>query len=116
MKTSSAKAKGRKLCRLVADKILARFPLLHPDDVKVTSSGVTGEDLSLSPLARQKFPFAIECKNQEKLNIWAALAQAESNSRNHTPLLIFSRNRSKTYCVIEIDDFMALFNETVQPG
>lgn len=115
MKTSSAKAKGRKLCRLVADKILARFPLLHPDDVKITSSGATGEDLSLSPLARQKFPFSIECKNQEKINIWASLEQAEKNANGHTPLLIFSRNRSKTYCVLEIDDFMSLFTDDLQP-
>lgn len=114
MKTSSAKAKGRKLCKAVADKILGKFPSLQSDDVRVTSSGATGEDLSLSPLARLKFPFSIECKNQEKINIWAAIEQAQSNCGTHTPLLIFSRNRSKTYCVIEIDDFMALFNETVQ--
>jgi len=108
VRTSSAKAKGRRLCQSVVDLLLAAFDTLQPDDLIVTSSGATGEDIRLSPLARQKFPFSVECKNQEKLNIWEALKQAESNCGKFTPLLIFSRNRSKTYAVVELSEFIKL--------
>ena len=39
--------------------------------------GDSGEDILLSPAARKLFPFSVECKNQEKLNIWSSLEQAE---------------------------------------
>ena len=73
--------------------------------------GVSGEDLQLSPAARKLIPFAIECKNQEKLNVWDSLKQAEENSGDYSPVLIFKRNRSKTYAVINIEKFIELINE-----
>lgn len=109
MKTSSAKAKGRRLCVGVVERLLLAFPQLQQDDLKVTSSGATGEDICMSPLARQNFPFSIECKNQESLNIWKALEQAQNNCGAHTPLLVFSRNRSKVYCAMELDALIGLF-------
>jgi hypothetical protein len=108
MRASSAKAKGRRLAQKLRDKILSSFLVLQEDDVRVTPSGVTGEDLLLSPLARQYVPFSIECKNVEKLNIWAALKQAESEARKFPALLIFSRNRSKTYACMDVDVLLGL--------
>ena len=70
--------------------------------------GASGEDILLSPAARKLFPFSVECKVQEKLNIWSSLEQAENNSGSHTPLLIFKRNRTKTYAVLELKDFIRL--------
>ena len=46
------------------------------------------------------------------MNIWGALEQAEDNSGNHTPLVIFKRNRSKTYAVLEFDKLLELLNES----
>ena len=111
MKTSSAKAKGRRLQQKVRDLLLETFTELEPDDIRSTSMGVSGEDLQLSPAARKLIPFAIECKNQEKLNVWDSLKQAEENSGDYDPVLIFKRNRSKTYAVINIEKFIELINE-----
>ena len=111
MKTSSAKAKGRRLQQKVRDLLLETFTELEPDDIWSTSMGVSGEDLQLSPAARKLIPFAIECKNQEKLNVWDSLKQAEENSGDYDPVLIFKRNRSKTYAVINIEKFIELINE-----
>ena len=111
MKTSSAKAKGRRLQQKVRDLLLETFTELQPDDIRSTSMGVSGEDLQLSPAARKLIPFAIECKNQEKLNVWDSLKQAEENSGDYDPVLIFKRNRSKTYAVINIEKFIELINE-----
>ena len=108
MKTRSAKNKGKRLQNDVRDLILETFKELEPDDVRSTTMGDSGEDILLSPAARKLFPFSVECKNQEKLNIWSSLEQAEENAQSHTPVLIFKRNRSKTYAVLEIKDFIDL--------
>ena len=111
MKTRSAKNKGKRLQNDVRDLILETFKELEPDDVRSTTMGDSGEDILLSPAARKLFPFSVECKNQEKLNIWSSLEQAETNAGKHMPLLIFKRNRSKTYAVINIEKFIELINE-----
>ena len=108
MRPSSAKQKGRLLQQKVRDTILENFDHLEPDDVRSTSMGAGGEDVLLSPAARKVFPFSVECKNQEALSIWASLKQAEANCGKHTPLLIFKRNRSKTYACLEFKDLMEL--------
>ena len=112
MKPQSAKAKGRNLQKNVRDLILEKFNQLEEDDVRSTSMGASGEDLLLSPAARKLFPFSVECKNQESLNIWSAIEQAENNSGNHIPLVIFKRNRTKTYAVLEFDKLLKLLDES----
>ena len=112
MKPRSAKNKGKRLQNKIRDLILEKFDSLEPDDVRSITMGDSGEDILLSPAARRVFPFSVECKNQEKLNIWGALEQAEENSGNHTPLVIFKRNRTKTYAVLEFDKLLELLNES----
>ena len=111
MKPRSAKNKGKRLQNKVRDLILEKFNQLEPDDVRSITMGDSGEDILLSPAARRLFPFSVECKNEEKLNIWSSLEQAETNSGKHVPLLIFKRNRTKTYAVLEFDKLLELLNE-----
>ena len=111
MKTRSAKSKGRRLQNQIKELLLESFKELEPDDVRSAIMGETGEDIKLSPAARRQIPYSFECKNQEKLNIWESLNQAEENSGDYPPVLIFKRNRSKTYAVLEIDDFIDIINE-----
>ena len=111
MKPRSAKNKGKRLQNKVRDLILEKFDILEPDDVRSITMGESGEDILLSPAARRVFPFSVECKSQEKLSIWSSLEQAEGNSGEHAPLLIFKRNRSKTYAVLEFDELLKLLNE-----
>ena len=109
MKTSSAKAKGRRFAQEIKD-LLIKYAVtrIEDEDIVVTSSGDTGEDLKLSPRARSVYPVSIECKNQEKLNIWESLKQAESNAGIYTPVLFFRRNRSKQYAVVEAETLIRL--------
>ena len=111
MKTRSAKSKGRRLQNQVKELLLEAFTELEPDDIRTAIMGETGEDIKLSPAARREIPFSFECKNQEKINIWESLNQGEENSGDYPPVLIFKRNRSKTYAVLEIDDFIDIINE-----
>jgi len=112
MKTHSGKTKCRRLQNTVRDVLLEHFSEeLEPDDIRTAIMGETGEDIKLSPAARKLIPYSFECKNQEKLNIWSSLEQAEENSGDYPPVLIFKRNRSKTYVVIEIDEFLKLIHD-----
>lgn len=112
MNTASAKNKGRRLQKEIVQKILNQFPDLTERDISSRSMGASGEDVLLSAAAIKKFPFSVEAKNQESLQIWKALLQAEENANNLTPLLVFSRNRSKTYCCLEFDKFLNIISET----
>ena len=107
MKTKSAKAKGRRLQNEVRDKLISKFPKLR-EDITSQIMGMRGEDIVLSPAAKQEIPYSFECKNTEKVNIWQALEQAISNCGSRKPVLVIKRNRSKTYAIIELDDFIEI--------
>ncbi len=106
MRPESCKAKGRRLQQLVVADLLEMFPHLTPDDVRSTSMGAGGEDVQLSSQARRSIPFSIECKNQEKLNVWNAMDQAQANApEGSTPIVIMKKNNSKPQVVISWEAF-----------
>jgi len=108
MKPQSCKAKGRRLQQEVRDAVLETFRELEPDDVRSTSMGASGEDLLLSPAARRLFPFSVECKNVERLNVMKAYQQAVENSGEHIPLLVHTKNRKPTLCTLEFSALLEL--------
>jgi hypothetical protein len=112
MNPSSAKAKGRRFQQWVRD-MLIEHRSIHPEDIESRSMGAGGEDLIMARDARNKFPFSIECKNQEKLNIWEAYAQACANSGNHTPILFIKKNNKKPLVVIDAEWFIKNFNQSI---
>lgn len=113
MKTSSCKAKGRRLVQQIKQKLLETFPELQDDDIVLRGTSTPGEDLVLSPRARSLFPFSVEAKNTEKLNIWAAIKQSKQNSGNYKPAVVFSRNHEEAYIVVKLDDFLAQKNAKI---
>ena len=76
--------------------------------------GMSGEDIVLSPAAKKLIRYSFECKNQERLNLWSSIEQAESNKGKRQPVLVFKRNRSKTYAVIEFGHFIELINKNIK--
>ena len=111
MKSRSAKNKGKRLQNSIRDLLLETFNQLEPDDIRSAIMGEQGEDIKLSPAARKLIPYSFECKNQESLNIWSSLQQAEENSGDYDPVLIFKRNRSKTYVTLDLEEFLKLIND-----
>tara|TARA_Y100000310_G_C20432683_1_gene692240 strand:+ start:195 stop:533 length:339 start_codon:yes stop_codon:yes gene_type:complete len=111
MKTASKKAKGRRLQNLLRVKLLEAFGSLASNDIKTAVMGESGEDLWLSPKAQEVIPFSFECKNTERLKIWQAIAQAEGNAEDRTPVVVFSRNRSGIYVSLELDNFIRMIKE-----
>ena len=110
MRTSSAKAKGRRAVQELQALVLRWFPDLTERDVRITPSGSTGEDLQLSQAAVEQFPYAVEVKNQERLNIWQSLAQTLQHAQKLQlkPLLAFRRNRSDLWVAIQAEHFFKL--------
>ena len=108
MKTQSAKAKGRRFQQWVRDKLIEVLSI-HPEDIESRSMGAGGEDLIMARDARKKFPFSIECKNVEKLNVYDAYDQACANAGNHTPALFMKKNRKKALVVLDAEWFIKNF-------
>mgnify|MGYP003133322739 CR=1 FL=1 len=108
MKTQSAKSKGRNLQKWVVNKLIESFDI-HPEDIKSCSMGAGGEDVVMARAAREKFPFSIECKNVERLNVWEAYDQASANSGNYEPLLVMKKNRKNPLVVMDASAFIELF-------
>jgi hypothetical protein len=109
MNTKTRKAKGKGFQNDLTVDIRAKFNL--PDeDVVSNGMGQPGMDIQLSERARQVFPFAVECKRQESLNIWESLKQAEYNAEkeNLVPAVAFKRNYSDTYIALPWDAFLKL--------
>ena len=117
MRPQSCKSKGRRLQQRVAADILGAFPHLTPDDCVSTSMGAPGEDVRLSAAARECVDLSFECKNVERLNVWACLEQCERNApAGSTPCLVFSRNRSGTYAVVPWPALLALCRAAKRNG
>ena len=112
MKTQSAKAKGRRFQQWVRDQLIEKLDV-HPEDVESRSMGAGGEDLIMARAAREKFPYSIECKNQETLNVWKSYEQAESNSGDYEPVVFIKRNNQKPLVVVDAEYFVRLHNERV---
>ena len=102
MKTQSAKAKGRRFQQWVRTILIEKLSV-HPEDIESRSMGAGGEDLIMARAAREKFPYSIECKNQESLNVWKSYEQAESNSGDHEPVLFIKRNNQKPLVVVDAE-------------
>ena len=110
MKTQSAKAKGRKLQQWMRNLLIEKLEV-HPEDIESRSMGAGGEDLIMARAAREKFPMSIECKNQEKVNVWEAYKQPEDNSGNYEPVVVIKRNKVKPLVVVDAEYFVSLFDK-----
>lgn len=111
IKTSSAKAKARRLQQQVRDAILEAHPELETDDVRSCPMGSNGTDIQLSPAAAMAFPFSVECKARASVALlYDALMQAEGQNA-HTPLLVLKADRKDALAVLKFSDFMKLLDK-----
>ena len=107
MKTSSAKAKGRKLQQWFAN-VLVEGLGLDREDLESRPMGSQGEDIILGKQSREIFPYSVECKNQEAVNVWKAYEQASENCKGYEPLVVIKRNRHKPLVIVDAEHFVEL--------
>ena len=111
MKPQSAKAKGRRLQQQFRELLIEELGI-HPEDIESRSMGAGGEDLIMARAAREKFPYSIECKNVEKLNVWEAYKQAEENSKDYEPVVVMKKNNHKTLVVHDAEHFVKIHKDS----
>jgi Holliday junction resolvase len=111
MSGRSAQQKGKRFERKIA-KQLSKF---FDENVKRTpNSGglsIKGDIININPdsiLSNWEW----ECKNQERLNIWKALEQAENDCPpRKRPVVVFTKNFKDDYAAIKFGDFMDMLKE-----
>ena len=106
MKPKSAKAKGRTLQNQLAKDIEAIF---GPGMCRPRIMGESGCDLDVAPAVRYEFPYAIEAKNVESLQIWPAIRQARENAAEaQIPAVVFKKNGEQPYIVLPWQYFLTM--------
>ena len=107
MKPQSAKAKGRNLQKWVVEQLQKRFPQLRPGDLVSTSMGAGGEDIKLSPAARDAIPYQFECKSLAKVAVYNYYEQAKTHG-SHEPVAVVKQNGKKPLVVVDAETFFDL--------
>ena len=110
MKTQSRKAKGRRLQQQFMQLLIEKLDI-DPEDIESRAMGSGGEDLIMSKAARNKFPYSIECKNQESLNIWKAWEQANGNKGLYEPLVVIKKNGVRPLIVVDAENFLDMIKD-----
>ena len=105
MNTASGKAKGRRLQQQFMQLLIEKLDI-HPEDIESRAMGSGGEDLIMARAARHKFPYSVECKNQESLNIWKAWEQANGNKGLYEPLVVIKKNGVRPLVVLDAENFL----------
>ena len=110
MKTQAKKAKGRRLQQQFMQLLIEKLNI-DPEDIESRSMGAGGEDLIMSKAARDKFPYSIECKNQERMNIWQAWEQANNNKGTYEPLVVIKKNGVRPLVVLDAENFLDMIKD-----
>lgn len=119
IKVSSAKGKGRGLQYWVCEKIANLFGIefKQSDDECLIQSRPMGQhsvDIILRGELKKKFPFSIECKAQETLNIKEWIRQARENELPDTSwMLIFKKQTlgSKPIVCLDFETFLQYYKK-----
>jgi hypothetical protein len=106
---ASRKQKGKSFQNCLREDLINHLGI-NPDDILSTAMGQGGCDLYLSPAARERFGFGVECKAQEAIALPAWWKQCEANASKVglVPLLVFKRNREEPLAVLRWSDLLAL--------
>jgi hypothetical protein len=103
----SRKAKGRNLQKWIREKLIDILGI-HPEDVESRAMGSGGEDVILAKAARDVFPYSVEAKNTEKIQVWSAYDQAIANAKEYEPIVVFKKNHRKPLVAIDAEAFFKL--------
>ena len=103
-------AKGRVLQNIVRDRLHELYPKLI-EDIHSQTMGMKGMDIVLTPRARQVIPYAFECKNVERFDLWKTWTQAKDNAEDLDPVVVVKKNREKPKVIIDLELFLKLIKD-----
>lgn len=107
IKTRSAKQKGlgfqKWLCQEIAELIdESYFPGEDDSPIDSRPSGQHGVDIILRGEAKKKFPFSVEAKNQENMNLVETIKQAQENMAEGTDWVIAHKRKTLDFPIVII--------------
>lgn len=108
IKRRSAKDKGRNLQKWVCERIAELFNIEYnqQDDNCVIHSremGQSGVDIIIRDYLRNYFPFSIECKSSEQLNLIETIQQAKKNTKKDEHWIIVYKKKAIQKPVVIMD-------------
>lgn len=115
--TASAKDKGRRLQKWVAQQISRITGIECGKDCLIESRemGQDGVDVKLYGIAEEKFPFSVECKYQEQWALPAYIKQAKANIKKGTDWILFiKKNRYEELVVMNAETFFDIYGEYIK--
>jgi len=114
---SAAKGKGRKFQQDIAKyiSIVTGQEYGKDEDIESRPMGQAGCDIILRGEAKRLFPFAVECKRQEKWSVNKWIEQAQTNIGNFKTWLLFARrSNEKPVVIMDADFFFELYKEFLE--
>lgn len=115
---ASAKAKGRNLQQWVCKRISAITGLPYDQqddgcDIHSREMGQAGTDIVLRGEALKRFPFSVECKASESLNLKETVEQVKHNTYKGTDWIIVHNKKAipDTLVIMSWDTFEKLLKE-----
>lgn len=106
----NANKKGKRFELRIAKDLAKKFDSNIRRTPNSGGLSIKGDILTTSGILSE---FSWECKNQEKLNIWKALHQSESDALGtmKSPVVVFTKNFEDDYVALRYDDFVNLLLE-----
>lgn len=104
IKVRSAKNKAVKLQNWVAEQIskITGIKYGHDELIQGREMGQSGVDIKLYGIAKEKYPFSVECKNEEKWDVPSYIRQAQDNQQNGTDWqVIFTKNQYGNFVIMD---------------
>ena len=83
---------------------------MRAEDVRSTSMGAGGEDLQLSPFARDILPIQVECKSHKSFAVYRILEQAAEHG-SHEPVVFLKANNKKPVAVVDAEVFLDMMGK-----
>lgn len=108
--TASKKSKGTRLEKEVAKAIEEKLQIRAD---RMPMSGAI--DRFKGDIFAPQFPYTIECKNNERHQLWKEWQQAVSQSTLHKPpMLVVSSNHKPTLALLELNEMLNILAELIE--
>lgn len=117
IKRNSAKDKGKRLQKWVAQKIseITKIPCGKDELIESRPGCLSGVDVMLYGEAKEKFPFSCECKYQESWSVPAWVKQAKENQILGTDWLLFiKKNQHEEIVVMDAAAFFDIYEQYIR--
>lgn len=114
IKVRSAKNKAVKFQNWIAEQVssITGIPCGKDELIQGREMGQSGVDIKLYGVAKEKYPFSVEAKNQKTFSLSAWVEQSKSNEEKDMSWQLFiTKNNFDKIVVMDADDWFNIWEE-----